>query len=112
MAGRKATAENHTAARRCPMAAPPASTSTPEEVHESATASRRSSVDRTLYLQPSQFAVRYVDGDPVLRSTVPDDAHNTPLGAYLRQQRELHEMSLRQLAELAGISNPYLSQIE
>ncbi len=34
------------------------------------------------------------------------------LGAYLREQRESAELSLRQLAELAGISNPYLSQIE
>jgi transcriptional regulator with XRE-family HTH domain len=35
-----------------------------------------------------------------------------PLGAYIRRQRELQEMSMRQLAEMVGISNPYLSQIE
>jgi len=34
------------------------------------------------------------------------------LGEYIRRQRELHELSLRQLAAIAGISNPYLSQIE
>jgi transcriptional regulator with XRE-family HTH domain len=34
------------------------------------------------------------------------------LGEIIRQQRELTEMSMRQFAELAGISNPYLSQIE
>jgi transcriptional regulator with XRE-family HTH domain len=34
------------------------------------------------------------------------------LGAYLREQREGAQLSLRQLAEMAGISNPYLSQIE
>ena len=34
------------------------------------------------------------------------------LGDVIRQQRELHELSLRQLAGLTGISNPYLSQIE
>lgn len=34
------------------------------------------------------------------------------LGSYLREQRESAQMSLRQLSELAGISNPYLSQIE
>ena len=34
------------------------------------------------------------------------------LGAYLREQRENAQLSLRQLAEIAGISNPYLSQIE
>jgi len=36
----------------------------------------------------------------------------TPLGAYIRRQREMQEMTVRQLAQLAGISNPYLSQIE
>ena len=34
------------------------------------------------------------------------------LGEYIRRQRELHELSMRQVAEMAGISNPYLSQIE
>ena len=34
------------------------------------------------------------------------------LGGYLREQRVAAEMSLRQLADLAGVSNPYLSQIE
>jgi transcriptional regulator with XRE-family HTH domain len=37
---------------------------------------------------------------------------NTSLGEIIRQQRELAEMSMRQFADLAGISNPYLSQIE
>ncbi|GAB3871811.1 helix-turn-helix domain-containing protein [Terrabacter terrigena] len=34
------------------------------------------------------------------------------LGAYLREQREGAQLSLRQLADMAGVSNPYLSQIE
>ncbi|MCH8611977.1 helix-turn-helix domain-containing protein [Arsenicicoccus dermatophilus] len=34
------------------------------------------------------------------------------LGAYLREQRVAAQLSLRQLSELAGVSNPYLSQIE
>ncbi len=34
------------------------------------------------------------------------------LGDYLREQRTQAQMSLRQLAELAEVSNPYLSQIE
>jgi transcriptional regulator with XRE-family HTH domain len=34
------------------------------------------------------------------------------LGEYIREQREQAEVSLRQLAKLAGVSNPYLSQIE
>jgi transcriptional regulator with XRE-family HTH domain len=40
------------------------------------------------------------------------DASDFPLGAFIRSQRELQAMSVRQLAELSGISNPYLSQIE
>jgi transcriptional regulator with XRE-family HTH domain len=34
------------------------------------------------------------------------------LGDYLREQRVTARLSLRQLAEQAGVSNPYLSQIE
>ncbi len=34
------------------------------------------------------------------------------LGEYLREQRTAARLSLRQLSELAGVSNPYLSQIE
>jgi transcriptional regulator with XRE-family HTH domain len=34
------------------------------------------------------------------------------LGEIIRRQRELAELSMRQVATMAGISNPYLSQIE
>jgi len=34
------------------------------------------------------------------------------LGDYIREQRSSANVSLRQLAKLAGVSNPYLSQIE
>jgi transcriptional regulator with XRE-family HTH domain len=34
------------------------------------------------------------------------------IGAYIRSQREVAQVSLRQLARAAGVSNPYLSQIE
>ncbi|EKF25279.1 helix-turn-helix family protein [Mycolicibacterium hassiacum DSM 44199] len=34
------------------------------------------------------------------------------IGAFIRAQREAAQVSLRQLAEKAGVSNPYLSQIE
>ena len=34
------------------------------------------------------------------------------LGEIIRRQRELAELSMRQVAAMAGISNPYLSQIE
>jgi transcriptional regulator with XRE-family HTH domain len=34
------------------------------------------------------------------------------IGEYIREQREQARISLRQLAQNAGISNPYLSQVE
>ena len=34
------------------------------------------------------------------------------LGDYLREQRQSARLTLRQLSEVAGISNPYISQIE
>ena len=34
------------------------------------------------------------------------------LGTFIREQRSTARLSLRRLSELAGISNPYLSQIE
>jgi transcriptional regulator with XRE-family HTH domain len=34
------------------------------------------------------------------------------LGGYLREQREHAKLSVRQLAALTGVSNPYLSQVE
>ena len=34
------------------------------------------------------------------------------LGSFIRQQRERSAISIRKLADRAGISNPYLSQIE
>ena len=34
------------------------------------------------------------------------------LGEFIRTQREIASMSVRRLADLAGVSNPYLSQIE
>ncbi len=34
------------------------------------------------------------------------------LGTFIRQQREIAQQSIRDLAKRAGVSNPYLSQIE
>ena len=34
------------------------------------------------------------------------------LGHFIREQRDISRLSLRRLSDLAGISNPYLSQIE
>jgi transcriptional regulator with XRE-family HTH domain len=42
----------------------------------------------------------------------PWSAQLNALGSYIRSQRQLAQLSLRQLAELASVSNPYLSQLE
>lgn len=34
------------------------------------------------------------------------------VGDFIREQRRLAELSVRRLAEMSGVSNPYLSQIE
>ena len=39
------------------------------------------------------------------------DAQMKTLGSFIRSQRKLANLSLRQLAELTSLSNPYLSQI-
>ena len=41
-----------------------------------------------------------------------DDDPAVTLGEVIRRQRELNRLSMRQFAQMAGISNPYLSQIE
>lgn len=43
-----------------------------------------------------------------------EGGESTPplLGEIIRRQRELNELSMRQFAQMVGISNPYLSQIE
>jgi len=48
--------------------------------------------------------------EDVLARQLPDRWHD--LGAFIREQRNTARLSLRRLSELAGISNPYLSQIE
>ena len=39
-------------------------------------------------------------------------AQREALGAFIRTQRQMANLSLRQLAELTHLSNPYLSQVE
>jgi transcriptional regulator with XRE-family HTH domain len=41
-----------------------------------------------------------------------EEAPENLVGELIRRQRELAELSMRQVAAMAGISNPYLSQIE
>jgi transcriptional regulator with XRE-family HTH domain len=51
--------------------------------------------------RPSPEALRQELGDRVAE-----------LGEFIKSQREVASMSVRRLADLAGVSNPYLSQIE
>jgi transcriptional regulator with XRE-family HTH domain len=44
--------------------------------------------------------------------TDPWQAQREALGAFIRTQRQMANLSLRQLAELTSLSNPYLSQVE
>ena len=41
-----------------------------------------------------------------------EESSENLVGELIRRQRELAELSMRQVAAMAGISNPYLSQIE
>jgi transcriptional regulator with XRE-family HTH domain len=41
-----------------------------------------------------------------------EEPPENPVGELIRRQRELAELSMRQVAAMTGISNPYLSQIE
>jgi len=56
--------------------------------------------------------VREEDGTTL--SEVSEDPKDrwSDLGSFIREQRGTARLSLRRLSELAGISNPYLSQIE
>ena len=42
----------------------------------------------------------------------PWQAQREALGAFIHSQRKLANLSLRQLADLTSLSNPYLSQVE
>jgi transcriptional regulator with XRE-family HTH domain len=52
--------------------------------------------------------------DENLAAVVSNAAQNAAqdIGTFIRTQREAAQVSVRQLAEKAGVSNPYLSQIE
>jgi transcriptional regulator with XRE-family HTH domain len=46
------------------------------------------------------------------RMNEPWDSQMEALGAFIRRQRQMANLSLRQLADRTKLSNPYLSQIE
>lgn len=51
-------------------------------------------------------------GDQRADGATDDDGGLRALGAFIRDQRRESSLSMRKLAEAAGVSNPYLSQIE
>jgi transcriptional regulator with XRE-family HTH domain len=57
---------------------------------------------------PARRLVMAQDSD--LAAVVTNAAQD--IGSFIRSQREAAQVSVRQLAERAGVSNPYLSQIE
>jgi transcriptional regulator with XRE-family HTH domain len=65
---------------------------------------------------PADDAVSSEGPDPVDDPDRDDHAahtvHAEDVGAFIKAQRELARMSVRRLADVAGVSNPYLSQIE
>jgi len=52
------------------------------------------------------------EGSRGRRMNEPWDSQMEALGAFIRRQRQLANLSLRQLADRTKLSNPYLSQIE
>ena len=50
--------------------------------------------------------------DPPVAGDTTEHADFLDVGAFIRNQRERAKLSVRRLAELAEVSNPYLSQIE
>ncbi|CAE7758985.1 mshA, partial [Symbiodinium sp. KB8] len=69
---------------------------------------RRERFDRLDALS-AELVRRYRDGEA---SAGGDQDDPFGVGAFIRRQREQAEMSVRRLAELADVSNPYLSQVE
>ena len=71
---------------------------------EDATTAAREASDATAAAREAASAAR--------DATVAAGHKVRDLGAFIREQRKAAEMSLRHLANVAGVSNPYLSQIE
>ncbi len=74
-------------------------------------ASGRSADEPAAGTSPDLDAVASADDD-VADGALDDRSAIDELGAYIRDQRESARLSLRKLSKLAGVSNPYLSQIE
>lgn len=53
-----------------------------------------------------------MEEDPLAPQADDVEGRQRDLGTFIRDQRRQARLSMRRLAELAGVSNPYLSQIE
>lgn len=62
--------------------------------------------------QPLDQAVQQAVAQTVQQTVLQTKRSGAAIGEFIREQREQGQVSLRQLARLAGVSNPYLSQIE
>ncbi len=62
--------------------------------------------------QPSSSGEASATTPPPQAPTEDSDDRPSVLGAYIRAQRQLADLSLRQLATLSNVSNAYLSQVE
>ena len=60
------------------------------------------------YARARLFAIASAPGETGSMSPV----NVSSIGSYIREQREQAKISIRQLAQAAGVSNPYLSQVE
>lgn len=58
-------------------------------------------------IEGTQMSDQTSDKDPT-----PEGPGPLSLGAMIRRQRQFADLTMRQLSSMAGISNPYLSQIE
>jgi transcriptional regulator with XRE-family HTH domain len=73
---------------------------------------------RTVAARPARRTSSFPSRRPAFafpRHVPDDDARASQLhtlGAFIRAQRQLANLSLRQLADLTHVSNPYLSQLE
>jgi transcriptional regulator with XRE-family HTH domain len=61
---------------------------------------------------PASSWERRREGRPVVATDTGSDRSQDALGGYIRAQRELAALSLRQLADMSHVSNAYLSQVE
>ena len=68
--------------------------------------------DRAWTRVPTATLLAEPPSQPSLSTCTIDATAAQDIGSFIRAQREAAQVSMRQLASSAGVSNPYLSQIE